>query len=71
LTFWCRLRKREVDEGTRVATFPLEATFEDLAGHCEKEHEAALYALANMTSSEIAEMRQIMHADDAEVVKFC
>ena len=55
----------------RVAMFLLEAMFEDLVGHCEKEHEVVLYALANMTSSEITEMCQIMHADDAEVAKFC
>jgi hypothetical protein len=55
-----RLRKREVDEDTRVATFPMSAAYSELVGHCEQEHEAALDALANMTRSEIAEMQQRM-----------
>jgi len=56
------LRKREVDEGTQVATYPISAVYDELVGHCEKEHEAALDALARMTPSEIAEMRQRMQA---------
>jgi len=36
--------------------------YDELVGHCEKEHEAALDALARMTPSEIAEMRQRMQA---------
>ena len=57
-----RLRKREVDEGTEVATYPIDAAYPTLVGHCEREHEAALDALASMTPSEIAEMHQRMLA---------
>jgi hypothetical protein len=60
LTCRCRLRKREVDEDTRVATYPSSAAYAELVGHCEQEHEAALDALASMTPSEIAEMHQRM-----------
>ncbi|KAI0246782.1 hypothetical protein BJV78DRAFT_1251630 [Lactifluus subvellereus] len=56
----CLLRKREVDEDTQVATYPMGAAYAELVGHCEKEHEAALDALASMTPSEIAEMQQRM-----------
>jgi len=57
-----RLRKREVDEGTQVATYSIGAAYDELVGHCEKEHEAALNALASMTPSEMAEMHQRMQA---------
>jgi hypothetical protein len=56
----CLLRKREVDEGTPVATYSASATYDELVGHCEQEHEAALDALACMTPSDIAEMQQRM-----------
>ncbi len=57
-----RLRKRELDEDTPVATYPVSATYNELVGHCEQEHEAALDALASMTPSEIAEMQQRMQS---------
>jgi hypothetical protein len=57
-----RLRKREVDEGTQVATYPAAAAYQELVGHCELEHEAALDALASMTPADIAEMHQRMQA---------
>jgi hypothetical protein len=53
-----RLRKREVDEGTEVATYPIDAVYHTLVGHCESEHEVALNVLARMTPSEIAAMHQ-------------
>jgi hypothetical protein len=53
-----RLRKRELDEDTPVATYSIGASYNELVGHCEQEHEAALDALACMTPSEIAEMQQ-------------
>jgi len=58
----CLLRKREVDEGTQVATYPAAAAYQELVGHCELEHEAALDALASMTPADIAEMHQRMQA---------
>jgi hypothetical protein len=57
-----RLRKREVDEGLEVATYSICAPYDMLVGHCEREHEAAVDALASMTPGEIAEMQQRMHA---------
>ncbi|KAI9510992.1 hypothetical protein F5148DRAFT_1175087 [Russula earlei] len=58
----CMLRKREIDEDTQVATYPLGAAYDELVGHCEQEHEAALDALASMSPSDIAEMHQRMLA---------
>ncbi|KAH9027948.1 hypothetical protein EDB85DRAFT_1892728 [Lactarius pseudohatsudake] len=58
----CLLRKREVDSTTHVATFPVSAAYPDLVGHCEREHDAALEALACMSPGEIAEMRQRFQA---------
>ena len=53
LTTFFRLR-REVDEGIQVATYSIDdAAYDELVGHCEKEHEATLDALASMTPSEI------------------
>ena len=46
-----------MDEGTEVATYPIGAPYDMLVGHCAREHEAALDALASMTPSEIAEMQ--------------
>ena len=60
--FGCRLRRREVDRHTHVVAFPLSAAYADLVGHCEREHDAALEALAGMSPGEIAEMRQRLQA---------
>jgi hypothetical protein len=57
-----RLRKRKIDSTTSVATFPLSAQYAELVGHCEMEHDAALEALAGMSTGEIAEMRQRLQA---------
>ena len=61
-THFARLRKREVDPTMRVTTLPLSAAYEELVGHCEQEHDAALEALACMSPGEIAEMRQRFQA---------
>lgn len=64
-TLQCRMclqRRREVDPTTRVAMFPLSAAYAELVGHCEREHDAALGALACMSPGEIAEMRQRLQA---------
>jgi hypothetical protein len=58
----CLLRKRELDEDTPVAAYLAGASYNELVGHCEQEHEAALDALACMTPSEIAEMQQRMQS---------
>ncbi|KAH9962449.1 hypothetical protein BC827DRAFT_1198758 [Russula dissimulans] len=58
----CMLRKRELDEDMQVATYPAQATYEELVGHCEQEHDAALDALASMTPADIMEMHQLMLA---------
>jgi hypothetical protein len=51
-----------LDEDTPVATYSVSASYNELVGHCEQEHEAALDALACMTPSEIAEMQQRMQS---------
>ena len=51
-----------MDEGTEVAKYSIGAPYNVLVGHCAREHEAALDALASMTPSEIAEMQQRMQA---------
>jgi len=58
----CMLRKRELDEDMQVATYPAQATYDELIGHCEQEHDAALDALASMTPADIMEMHQLMLA---------
>ncbi|KAF8495125.1 hypothetical protein F5888DRAFT_580533 [Russula emetica] len=58
----CLLRKRELDEDTPVAMYSVSASYSELVGHCEEEHEAALDALACMTPSDIAEMQQRMQS---------
>jgi len=45
-----------------VTTYPIQATYNELVGHCEQEHDAALDALASMTPVDIVEMHQIMLA---------
>jgi hypothetical protein len=51
-----------LDEDTPVATYSVSASYNELVGHCEQEHEAALDALACMMPSEIAEMQQRMQS---------
>lgn len=51
-----------MDEGTEVATYPIGSPYNVLVGHCAREHEAALDALASMTPGEVAEMQQRMQA---------
>jgi len=58
----CMLRKRELDEDMQVATYPIQATYNELVGHCEQEHDAALDALSSMTPADIVEMHQFMLA---------
>jgi hypothetical protein len=69
VTWLLRLQKLEVDEGTPIATYSVSATYDELVGHCEQEHEEALNALAEMTPSEIAEMQQRMRAADESAEK--
>jgi hypothetical protein len=61
LTPLLRLRKSEVDEDMEVATYPIDAAYHTLVGHCESEHEVALDVLASITPSKIAEMHQCLH----------
>ncbi|KAI0291934.1 hypothetical protein B0F90DRAFT_1671335 [Multifurca ochricompacta] len=65
----CLLRKREVDEGTRVATYPLSAAYVELVGHCEREYDAALDALICMTPGDIVEMHQRMRVQASPSVR--
>jgi len=56
------LQKPELDEDMQVATYPAHATYNELVGHCEQEHDATLDALASMTPADIMEMDQLMLA---------
>ncbi|KAI0959099.1 hypothetical protein AcW1_004028 [Taiwanofungus camphoratus] len=53
----CRERKEKVDRKLPVVSFPSNASWTDLAGHCEKEHPMGYEKLISMTSKQITEAK--------------
>ncbi|KAI0059346.1 hypothetical protein BV25DRAFT_1829139 [Artomyces pyxidatus] len=58
--YMCRMcqQRKDADPSVPVASFPLNASFEALIGHCRDHHPAAFDLLKHMSPNDISEMRQ-------------